>query len=136
MLRPGVKALVNEAHAARLKLGIATTASRSNLNALMLACFSEVERKYFDAVICGEDVDLKQPNLQVYLLCLEKLDVAPGETIAIEDSAIGLAAACAAMIQTIVTPSTYTAEEKFDDALAVLHDLSGGLQRLLSNVKS
>ena len=128
--RAGVRSLVREAGRQGLKLGIATTTSRTNIQALFQFCFSEEERNLFGAVICGEDVSKKKPDPEVYLQCLAKLGLGAAEVIAIEDSATGLAAACAANIPTIVTPSSYTLDDDFTGALIVLSHLPDNMDQL------
>jgi HAD superfamily hydrolase (TIGR01509 family) len=123
-LRPGVARLMTDARAAGLKLGIATTTSRSNLMALLHSSFGPASEKGFNAIICGEDVQRKKPDLQVYQLCLSQMVVAPSAAMAFEDSAVGLKAALAAGIRTVVTPSAYTANDDFTGASLILPDLA------------
>jgi HAD superfamily hydrolase (TIGR01509 family) len=122
-LRPGVAPAIKDAQSAGLKLGIATTTSRSNLMALLQCCFGARSDYVFDAIICGEDVQRKKPDPEVYLLCLGRLGLVPAAALAIEDSGVGLKAALAAGIKTVVTPSTYTANDDFTGADQVLSSL-------------
>jgi HAD superfamily hydrolase (TIGR01509 family) len=124
-LRPGVLPLINAAKRADLKIGIATTTSKSNLEALLRCYFASGGTGLFDAIVCGEDVKLKKPDPEVYNLCLAHLGADPGATMAFEDSDVGLKAALAAGIKTVVTPSTYTADDDFTGAALVLPDLAG-----------
>lgn len=123
-LRPGVARVIKDAQTAGLKLGIATTTSRSNLSALLQCCFGSENENTFDAIVCGEDVQRKKPDPEVYQLCLARLGVAPAEALAFEDSGVGLKAAIAAGITTVVTPSHYTVNDDFTDAERVLSDLT------------
>ncbi len=123
-LRPGVARLISDAKMANLKLGIATTTSRSNLLALLLCCFGPDGKNRFDSLVCGEDVQLKKPDPEVYLLCLEKLKVESHETIAFEDSGVGLRSALAAGLKTVITPTIFTKKENFSGASQVLADLT------------
>jgi len=129
-LRPGIVPLIRDAIKHGLKLGIATTTSRSNLSALLENCLSKPERDHLTAIICGEDVGRKKPDPEVYLLCLAKLNLGAAEAIAFEDSAVGLAAARTAQIATIITPSAYTKGDDFSGALAVLPEVPDCLDRL------
>jgi beta-phosphoglucomutase-like phosphatase (HAD superfamily) len=65
----------------------------------------------------------KKPSPEVYLQALERMRLKPEACLAFEDSANGLAASLAAGVATIVTPSTFTTQERFPGALAVLSDL-------------
>ena len=131
-LRPGIHDVISQAIQQKIKLGIATTTSKSNLDALLQSCFSEAERLGFGAIICGENVSRKKPDPEAYLKCLAQLAVQPDEALAIEDSAVGLAAAKAAHLSTIITPSAYTLSDNFSGALAVFPDLSGGLEQIFA----
>lgn len=77
----------------------------------------------FAAIVCGEDAPVKKPDPQVYLRCLDALQLDADETLAIEDSPNGLAAARAAGIATLVTRSLNFASHAFEGALAVCDDL-------------
>jgi HAD superfamily hydrolase (TIGR01509 family) len=122
-LRPGVLRLLREAAAAGLRQGIATTTSRSNLEALLSQQLGGDWRALFAAIVCGEDAPLRKPDPQVYHLCLDRLALDPEEALAIEDSPNGLAAATAAGVPTLVTRSINFASHPFDFALAVCDDL-------------
>lgn len=122
-LRPGVARLLREATAAGLRLAIATTTSRANVDALLTAHLGSGWAAHFAAVVCAEDAPRKKPDPQVYRLCLERLGLDPEEALAIEDSANGLAAASAAGLPTLVTRSVFFAADRFDGALAVCDDL-------------
>ncbi len=123
VLRPGVARVIADARHSGLKLGIATTTSRSNLMALLHSCFGPESDKIFDAIVCGEDVQHKKPDPEVYTKCLEKLGLEPTAALAFEDSGVGLRAALAAGIKTVVTPSSYMSNDDFTAAEQVLTDL-------------
>ena len=122
-LRPGVLRLMNEATASGVQLAIATTTSRVNLEALLGAQLGASWPTRFAAIVCGEDAPVKKPDPQVYLRCLDALQLDADETLAIEDSPNGLAAARAAGIATLVTRSLNFASHAFEGALAVCDDL-------------
>jgi HAD superfamily hydrolase (TIGR01509 family) len=122
-LRPGVLRLLREAGAAGVRLAIATTTSRVNVEALLSVQLGADWRRSFAAVVCGEDAPVKKPDPQVYLRCLEQLDLDAEEAIAIEDSVNGLIAANAAGIATLVTRSVFFAASGYPGALAVCDDL-------------
>jgi HAD superfamily hydrolase (TIGR01509 family) len=123
MLRPGVGTLIEAARQRGLALAIATTTSPENVEALMRAMFGVPARSIFDVVAAGDEVANKKPAPDVYLLALQRLGAAAGQAVAFEDSAVGLTAARAAGLTTIVTPSIYTAGDDFTGALRVLPDL-------------
>lgn len=123
-LRPGVERLITDARTASLKLGVATTTSKSNLDALLQCCFGPKSDHVFDVMVCGEDVQRKKPDPEVYVSCLAKLHIKPHEAIAFEDSGVGLKAALAAGLKTVITPSFFTTKDNFSGASEVLADLA------------
>ena len=122
--RPGVRELIGTARSLGLRLGIATTTSLPNVEALCRAIWQRPSDELFDVIAAGDEVPRKKPDPGVYLLCLERLGVAAGRAIAFEDSANGLKAARAAGLRCVVTPAIYTRNETFDGADTVLDSLA------------
>ncbi|MGQ0587694.1 MAG: HAD-IA family hydrolase [Gammaproteobacteria bacterium] len=122
-LRPGVLRLMGEARDAGLRLAIVTSASRATLAPILRHSLGAELVDRFDVLVCGEDVEHKKPAPDLYLLALARLDLAPQECIAIEDSEMGVAAAVAAGIATVVTTNDNTAHEDFDRAQLVVSTL-------------
>ena len=110
-LRPGVAALVAAARAAGLRLAVATTTSRPNIEALTLAAWGLPAAEVFDVIAAGDEVARKKPAPDVYLLALERLGLPASDALAFEDSRNGLLAARAAGLRVLVTPSLYTDHE-------------------------
>jgi len=121
-LRPGIETLLRTARDCGLLLAIATTTSRSNVDALLAANLGPDAADWFAAMICGDMVAGKKPAPDVYEEALRVLHLRPDETIAIEDSWNGVQAARAAGIAVIATPSLYSADDDFSDAAAVVID--------------
>lgn len=126
-LRPGVLNLLGGARERGLPLAIATTTTPANVDALLRAPLGERWRESFAAVGDASTADRKKPDPQVYLGVLEVLGRRASACVAFEDSEIGLRAARAAGIPTVITPTRYTANDDFTGALAVRADL-GALQ--------
>jgi HAD superfamily hydrolase (TIGR01509 family) len=122
-LRPGVARLMNEAKAEGLRLAIVTSASRSTLAPILRHSLGAALVRQFDVLVCGRDVEHKKPAPDLYLLALRRLELAPGQCVAIEDSGSGLAAATAAGIATIVTTNDDTAQDDFTAAQLVIDTL-------------
>lgn len=125
-LRPGVARLIDEARSEGLALGIATTTSAVNLAALLQPLLGTPGRDWselFDCVVAGDQVAKKKPAPDVYLACLQQLGVRACETVAIEDSPAGVAAARAVGIAVLVAPSHYTLGEEFRGADCIVPDL-------------
>lgn len=116
--RPGVEPLISSARAQGLKLAVATTATRVNVEALLGA-----RKSFFHVIACAEDVRRKKPDPEVYELVLKRLDVTADKCLVIEDSLNGLIAARAVGLKVVVTPSLYTRSQDFSQAAAVFPDL-------------
>jgi HAD superfamily hydrolase (TIGR01509 family) len=118
-LRAGVAQLLEECATAGVRLGIVTTTSTANVAALLAARLGGDWHARFAAVMCAEQAPRKKPDPQVYLLALQSLHLRPEETLAIEDSPAGVAAARAAQVGVVVARSFYFAQAEVAGALAV-----------------
>ncbi len=125
-LRPGVERLIVKAIEKNLKLAIATSTSRKNVDALFAVTMGQDVLARFQAICCGDEVERVKPDPQVYQLALERLNLSPDECLAIEDSHIGLTSALSANIPTLITSSAYTKGEDFTGAEQVMEDLETG----------
>jgi HAD superfamily hydrolase (TIGR01509 family) len=105
--RPGVLPLMKAARAAGVKQAIVTTTSRANVAALMAELLGAGWCAYFEACVCGEDVSLKKPHPEAYLIALDQLACPPHASMAIEDSPAGVQAAAAASVPVLLRPSAY-----------------------------
>jgi HAD superfamily hydrolase (TIGR01509 family) len=123
-LRPGIKQLIHDAHAAGIKLAIATTTTPENVSALLEVGLGKDWESYFAANGCGDIVPQKKPAPDIYFWVLDKLNLLPEQCIALEDSNNGLRSALAAGIKTYVTTNPYTHWHDFDGAAGIFDDLS------------
>jgi HAD superfamily hydrolase (TIGR01509 family) len=97
--RPGAIELVERLRG-RAKLGLASNSPRRLVDAaLETANLTDA----FDAIVTSDDAAHK-PAPDIYLLACERLGVSPGEALALEDSASGVAAAKAAGLTCIAVP--------------------------------
>ena len=122
-LRPGVEALIREAKEKRLRLAIATTTSRENVETLIRVTLGGDPHHWFEAICTGEDVAIKKPDPEVYQLALTSLALQADQALAFEDTKNGVLAARGAGLDVIVTPSLYSAGEDFSGALAIIETL-------------
>jgi len=123
--RPGVKALLESAARAGVKLAIASTTTSANIDALLRANLAAAPHVAFDAIACGDQVREKKPAPDLYNLVLASLHLPASSCIAFEDSLNGLRAAKAAGLLTIVTPTRWNVHEGFAGADLVLPSLEG-----------
>ena len=122
-LRPGVKRLINQALEARLPLAIATTTTPANIDALLAPHFGKDWKALFQSIKAGNSVPNKKPAGDVYTAALQELAIDGHEAVAFEDSRIGVAAANAAGIPVVATPSHFWDDDDFTAADVVLEDL-------------
>ena len=134
--RPGVLRLVAECQAAGVALAVATTTSRSNVQALFTALWGASWPKIFSVAVCGEDVQQKKPHPQAYLLALQRLGVAAGQAFALEDSPAGLHAARAADLACGITRSAWFADAAFEGAVWVRDDLDSPAPMTLAQLRA
>ncbi|MFB2531460.1 HAD family hydrolase [Paracoccus sp. p3-h83] len=124
-LRPGVAELIDEARAAGLRLAVATTTSRPNVEALALCCWGRPADEVFDVIAAGDEVAAKKPAPDVFQLALNRLGLPPGDCLAFEDSRAGLTSAKGAGLRVVLTPSTYTEGDDFAGADLLVDRMPG-----------
>lgn len=122
-LRPGVARLIREAHRQGLRVALVSNASRASLGSLLRYGVDPTLVARIDLIVSGEDVARKKPAPDGYLFALTRLGLRADECVAIEDSAMGLAAASAAGIRTVVSFNRNTEGEDFAAAVLVLDHL-------------
>lgn len=118
-LREGVRELMEECRSRGVRMGVTTTTSKSNLDALMRTQLGAGWAAWFSVLVCGEDVARKKPDPEVYRQALQRLAIGPLEALAIEDSPGGVAAACAADVPVVVTRSVYFDQVTIEGAIAI-----------------
>jgi len=123
-LRPGVEALLSLARTRGQRLAIATTTSRGNIDALLVAALGDDWEDWFATIVGGDEVPEKKPAPDVYLEALSRLNLSASECLAIEDSEIGLVAASRAGIPVLISRSAYFRDDDFSAALVAIDDLT------------
>ena len=122
-LRPGVRRLLEEARAAGLILGVATTTTPENVTALLKHSLAADGADWFQVIAAGDIVPAKKPAPDIYVWAMRQLGLKPEECVAFEDSENGIRASLGAGLRTVVTINDYTADHDFAGAVAVLSDL-------------
>lgn len=120
--RPGVRRLVEEALAAGWTLAVASTSAEPSVRAVLRSVVGEEAAARF-AVFAGDVVPAKKPAPDIYLHAVEQLGADPQDTVVVEDSAVGAAAAAAAGLRHVVTVSSFTREDAFPAASCVVGSL-------------
>jgi HAD superfamily hydrolase (TIGR01509 family) len=123
-LRPGVEALLRSARRRSQRLAIATTTSRANIDALLSVALGDDWAKWFEAIVAGDEVPVKKPAPDAYLVMLARLALPASHCIAIEDSRNGLIAASRAGIPVLFTRSAYFRGDDCSEALLAVDELT------------
>ena len=123
VLRPGVRRLLKAARDAGIKTAIVTNASQASVDAFLEHALGDSLAGTLDTIVSPGDGIAKKPAPDLYLAALQRLGVDAGRCVAIEDSAPGVEAACAAGIVTVVTQNRQTREPRFPGAVLVLENL-------------
>lgn len=123
-LRPGVKRLLQEARAADLILGVATTTTPENVTELLRHSLAPDGPEWFAVIAAGDIVPAKKPAPDIYVWAMQQLGLKAEECLAFEDSENGIRASLGAGLRTVITLNDYTREHDFSGALAVLPDLA------------
>ncbi len=120
--RPGIARLVGAVRGLGWTVAVASTSAEASVRAV-LAHAVGAELAADCHVFAGDIVAQKKPAPDIYLKVLGDLDLAAPECLVVEDSGIGVAAATAAGLTTIVTVSSFTADEDFSSAALVVDHL-------------
>ncbi|MGO4689408.1 HAD-IA family hydrolase [Glaciibacter sp. 2TAF33] len=120
--RPGILRIATDAAAAGWTLAVASTSAEASVRAVLEHAVGDELAQQF-SVFAGDIVPKKKPAPDIYLHALRELGRDAGDAIVIEDSENGLRAALAAGLRTLVTVSSYTAEEDFGGASLVVSSL-------------
>ncbi len=108
--------------AERMPVAIASGAARAEIETVLDGA---ALRDLFDVIVSADDVTRGKPDPEGYLLALERLNatmdapVKPGQALAFEDSALGVAAARAAGLRCVAVEGT-SPPELLAEAEAVL----------------
>jgi len=119
--RPGVRRIIRQALQADWTIAVASTSAESSVRAVLQAAAGSDAPRI--AVFAGDIVDAKKPAPDIYLHALDRTGADPADTVVIEDSQIGAAAAAAAGLRHLITVSSYTADDHFPHASVVATSL-------------
>ncbi len=125
-LRPGVERLIREARAKGMRMAIATTTSLPNVHSLLTVNLGEGSVDWFEVISTAEDVQRKKPDPEVFQIAIDRMGLKAEECLAFEDSRNGLRSATHINIPTLVTPSIYTDDQDFSEAMCVISTLGEG----------
>jgi HAD superfamily hydrolase (TIGR01509 family) len=120
--RTGVARLIGSALSEGWQVAVASTSAPESVRSVLDVVVGQRLAEDIP-IFAGDAVPAKKPAPDIYLLALDRLDALADTTIVVEDSAAGMRAAVSAGLACIVTPSSYTTEEDFTPAAAVVTSL-------------
>lgn len=113
-----------------IKISLATsTSSQTALKLLKMANVYD----YFDAFVCGDDVKNGKPHPEVFLTAAEKLELAPENCAAFEDSINGIKSASAAGMKTVMVPDFL---QPTDEVLPLIDFLCEDLSQAIKYIEN
>lgn len=118
---PGVRELIERAHESGLKLAVASSSERAWVEGLLT---QHDLIRFFEVIVCAEDVENTKPAPDLFLTALERLEIKPPEAIVFEDSQHGVKAAKSAGIFSIAVPNKITRCLPFHDASYVVSSIA------------
>ena len=121
--RPGVVETITGARRAGLRVGLVTTTSPENVEAL-LGALDGVDRSDFDVVVDSSLVGEPKPSPAAYAYALDTLGESAQDCVAVEDNVGGVAAAVAAGVVCEAFPNQNTAGHDFSAAARSVDHLS------------
>lgn len=122
-LRTGVQRLIESAADEGLRLGIATSSSRANVEKLLYTTLGADSISMFDSISCSDMIADQKPMPALYLFALAEIGVAPEACMAFEDSYNGNCSALRAGIKTLITVHNFTVKNDFSGASLVVDSL-------------
>lgn len=123
-LREGVAETLAWARQGGIRLGLVSTTSRGNIEGLLSALAPNCTRDMFDFIVHGGLVSRPKPDPEAYRLALTQLGIVPEAAVAIEDTAVSLAASTGAGIATVAFPGENVYGDDFSLASCVTPVLS------------
>lgn len=131
--KPGVRELFAFLGTMALPLGLATSSAYSLIDAV---CDRLQIRDYFRAIYSATEEPYGKPHPGVYIAAAGKLNVAPADCLAVEDSLNGVLAAKAARMICIAVPEDYPQQKPgfaiADRIVGSLHNINAELWQALS----
>lgn len=119
-LRAGIAELIEDAKRCGVRLAVATTTNRPNVECLALACFDSAADEVFEVIAAGDEVENKKPASDVFDLAVSRLGLPPTQCVGLEDSRNGLLSCTGAGVPCLVSPGVYTLGSDFREASAVV----------------
>jgi beta-phosphoglucomutase len=105
----GLEILLKKSKEAGIRMAVGSAAILFNIDFVLDGLHI---RHYFDAIVSAEDVKHSKPDPETYILCAEKLGIAPKDCLVFEDAPKGAESAANAGMDCIVI-TTFDPPDKF-----------------------
>jgi len=117
---PGTATLLQGLRGYGLKLGLASSSQRSCVDATLSALGLE---DAFEVIVSGDMIENGKPAPDIFLLAAERLRVLPDQSLVVEDSPHGIAAAKAAGMTVVALRTPYIREGDIREADLIVDNL-------------
>jgi HAD superfamily hydrolase (TIGR01509 family) len=117
--RPGIVRLARSALASGWRIGVASSGSAEAVSTVTAGALGPDLSKEL-AILSGDSAPRKKPAPDLYLAMARTMALRPSQCVVIEDAPNGLAAARAAGMACVVTPTDLTRSMTFDDASMIV----------------
>lgn len=119
--KPGIYELLNVLDEMGIQKAVATTTMRA-LTIERLTRLHLIDR--FDYLLCGDEVNERKPNPEIYQKVLKHFDFSPQDALVLEDSFVGVEAAYRAHIPCIMIPDLLPPQSKQkEETVAIVSSL-------------
>ena len=124
LLQPiaGLHSFLKEVQKKNIPIGLATMGDQNNLEMTL----KQLEiTSYFHSTTGGDQVEKGKPHPEIFLTAAKKLNVAPTDCLAFEDTASGIRAAQAAGMDVVGVATQFSVEKLLDlGCVAGIHDFT------------
>ncbi|MEZ5327510.1 MAG: HAD family phosphatase [Verrucomicrobiales bacterium] len=117
---PGIALLLEALAERQVRLAVASSSDRREIEHFL--SLTKIHHR-FTAIAAGDEVRAGKPDPEIFLLAASRLGVEPSNCIAIEDSNHGVAAAHAAGMTVVMTPSPAGASNASKERAAIATDV-------------
>jgi beta-phosphoglucomutase len=104
----GLDAFLKQAHECGIKTAIGSAAILFNIDFVLDGLNI---RRYIDAIVSADDVQVSKPHPETYLKCAQALEVIPGNCLVFEDTPKGVESALRAGMDCLVITTLHRPEE-------------------------
>jgi HAD superfamily hydrolase (TIGR01509 family) len=129
MARPGIATLIKTAKNENIKMGVASTTSIQNINAI-LESTTDLSKSDFDFILSGEDVPTVKPEPEIYDLAAHRAACPVSEILVIEDTPVSAKAAKTAGLTVLIYSGEMTGHQDASVADHVVKASDLSLNRL------